>query len=1143
MKRPSKHDIVIRAFTQRPPPPDDVARKLARRNRRYEERPANAPLVAWDDVVIVDSETVQVGAEHALAFAWCRVCAVLYDEAGRFLRTCCWKEILVYADDLPARDPTGFAVLQECVERPSLQELLRHEIDASYQAERYADRDPEIHRTPMLLPPEPYICLMSRAEFAEQVIHLHCYKREAELVCFNMGFDLSRLARDWTRSRSRVDGEVSLIMAAPVTYTDKRGQQHENVENKRRSRIVVRTIDGHRNMYEFTHRSTTDDEDLDERDRQWRRGRFTDLSVLDETLTGKRHTLKRACEDAGLPAELQKHDTDRHGVIEREYVMSYARHDARITQALYDHHRRELERYDLDLKPWRVFSPASIAKATFRRMQLRPLLQLDPTFDRDVLAACQSAYFGGRTEATLMGSVPVAYYDFLSCYQTVGLLLGWWRFLIAERMIPEDVTEDVQRFLEEVTLDALQDPRTWGEGVMGALVVAHIGEIDSEHPPVVPVRSDFTDTAGYASIGIQELAEVHPGYYALPDLVASKIKTGHPPKIDHAIGFRTVGRQNMTAVDFHGLHLDPAKGSPFKATVERRQAIKRRSCSEWSAEDRALEQALKVMGEAGSYGMHNEIRVEEAPPSNPARLDVRSPDQRFTDMTERPEFPVAWFNPMIACQVTAGARLLLMIAQALVERVGGRVAYMDTDSLAIVSTKQGGRVPVGGRLHNGARPQYVNALSREQVQELVAWFEPLNPYDFDGSILRSEPENDYARDQYGRRTDDCEADQTYILVLRPKRYWLYRYTRRLNDQGIYVVAVNVRKATEQTLGLRLDPRDPEGPTPGEEDTPHDHPGRHARQRRWAYEFGEWLILSDVLERDAPEPDWFSRPAPCRVALSRCSEAERLGLRPFGFALSLTVRRGRVKTLLGAWCEAPDWTREARWVHVDSGSCYTAVPEDAPELGLADDEVIPYTYGDIAWSWLRAPETVLVLEDRSDCPERYRGLLHPRRVAVRDVILQGKEGRYLENIEAGLVEPGQVINRWTKRQRKYELFQEGPLLVLQRHPLDVMTRQPACVPPRTARRIRAGEAMPSARHRQALEQVAVELAVKALHAASKRASVRKARTAIEAWKELPAAQQTTGVPLCGCGCGRPLPEGKRRWYEHACRRRWENEQHK
>ncbi|MGH2905103.1 MAG: hypothetical protein ACRDK7_16195 [Solirubrobacteraceae bacterium] len=1139
MRAPTRHDIVIRAFTERPPPPAEVARELARRKRgrTYAERPPGAPVPEWEDVIVVDTETVQVGAEHVLSFAWCRVCAVIYGEAGRFERTCCWKEILVYADELPERDPAGFSLLQQCVSRPSPEDLLRHELDLSYQAERYADTDPEIHTTPMLLPTEPYVRLISRSEFREQIIHQHVYKREAEVVCFNMGFDLSRLAHGWSRTKSQVDGKVSLIMGA---YTDESGQV---VEDHYRSRILVEPIDGHRNMFSFESRRSPDPDDLDEQGRQWRRGRFTDLSVLDEALCGRRHTLGRACEDAGLPESLQKRDTDGHGVIDREYVLDYARHDARITQALYDHHRRALERYGLDLKPWRVFSPATIAKAAFRRMGLRPLLELDPIFDREVLAACQSAYFGGRSEASLMGSVPVAYYDFLSCYQTVGLLLDWWRFLTAERIVPEDVTDDVRRFLEDVTLDDLEDKRAWSDGFMGALVVAHIGEIDPEHPPVVPVRSDFTEQAGYASIGIQELISPHPGYYALSDLVGSKIRTGQAPRIDHAIGFRPVGRQHVSPIDFHGLRIDPAKGSPFRVTVERRQAIKRKSKSDWTAEDRALEQALKVMGEAGAYGMHNEIRVDEVAESAPVRLDVRSPDERFTEMTSRPEHPVAWFDPMIACQVTAGARLLLMIAEVLVERAGGRVAYMDTDSLAIISTAEGGRVPVGGRLHGHER-QYVNVLSRVQVQEVVSWFESLNLYEFGGTILRSEPENDYDYDEQGRRKDEAEDDQTYIHALRPKRYWLYRHTRRLGERGLYEVGVNIRKATEHTLGLRLDPRDPEGPTPGQEDTPHDHPGRHARRRRWAYEFGEWIVLWDALERDVREPDWFARPAPCRVALTRVSEAERLSLRPFGFALSLTVRRGPVKTLLGAWCEAADWTRGARWVHVESGDRYTAVREGELEMGLGNDEIVPYTYGDIAWSWLRAPETTLAMRDGSECPERYRGLLHRRHIEVRDVILQGKEGRYLENIEAGLVEPGEVINRWTKRLRKDELFRDGPLEVLQAHPLSAMTHSPASVPPRTARRIRAGEAMPSARHRQVLERLAVELAVKALHAADRPGTVKRPRAALEAWKNLPAEQQTAEVgPQCGCGCGRPLPEGRRRWYEHACRRRWEGAQRK
>lgn len=93
-------------------------------------------------------------------------------------------------------------------------------------------------------------------------------------------------------------------------------------------------------------------------------------------------------------------------------------------------------------------------------------------------------------------------------------------------------------------------------------------------------------------------------------------------------------------------------------------------------------------------------------------------------MQRTPEDPGPFCFPPIACALTAAARLMLALLERLVREAGGSYAFCDTDSMAIVASPRGRRVPC-----STAGADHIRALSRAEVRRVLARFDELNPYD------------------------------------------------------------------------------------------------------------------------------------------------------------------------------------------------------------------------------------------------------------------------------------------------------------------------------------------------------------------------------------------------------------------------------
>ena len=148
------------------------------------------------------------------------------------------------------------------------------------------------------------------------------------------------------------------------------------------------------------------------------------------------------------------------------------------------------------------------------------------------------------------------------------------------------------------------------------------------------------------------------------------------------------------------------------------------------------------------------------------------------------------------------------LLEGLVTDRGGTYAMEDTDSMAIVASEHGELIACPVRSHRtGDGREAIRALSWEQVAEVVALFERLNPYDravVNGSILKIEDDN------YDPKTK--KQRQLWCLAISAKRYALFVRGRdgepELLRPGINIPEDSAVGWSEHGLGHLLDPIDP-----------------------------------------------------------------------------------------------------------------------------------------------------------------------------------------------------------------------------------------------------------------------------------------------------------------------------------------------
>jgi hypothetical protein len=932
-------------------PPDPVTLSLRVYSERTDREPrSGSPYVTrgWvQDVLFLDTETTTDQVQRLKFGSW-RHC--IWDAAGGLQ---CIEEGIIFADDLPTRDPAGFALLKK------------------YIRMHRADVAPGVQKKKLRF--------MSRTEFLYEVFYHLAFRARALVVGFNLPFDLTRLVGTWGEARGKYYGGFSCVL-----WQRRDGETGELRERAWYPRLWLKVINSKLSFMQFVSPRQLDPLDADPTDAGKKYvygGAFLDLRTLAFALTSTSHSLASACE--AFKVEHGKQPAVEHGVISADYI-DYNRRDVLATAELLVAVRRVFDAHPVAMNPCKAFSPASMSKGYMRALGVVPPRLQFAGLPKEILGIAMNGFFGGRAEAGIRNEpVPVVHTDFTSMYPTVGALLGTWDVITADELAVADYTAEASRLLEEATLERYMTPDPWRN-------LLWFAEIEPDED-ILPVRANYDRASDVTNNGVNHLTSDQPLWCAGPDLIAAKILGKEAPRIRRAIVLRPRGKQpGLQPVTFPGgARIDPVHEDFFRAIIEQRKTTEANT-SIPEEERRVASQALKILANAGSYGIYVEMNAEDLPKGEAAPVKVFSMGRSFHAPVPHPEEAGEYFFAPVAVLITAGARLMLALLEKHVTDAGGVYAFCDTDSMAIVATKRGGLVPCEGGPHRtrDGRPA-VRALSRKQVHDIRQRFVALNPYNHHavpGSILRAEAAN---FDNRGR------PRQLFAYVISAKRYCLYSDVR-----GRVVIV----KGSEHGLGHLLAPDGVEGDW---------------IEETWAY------IVNKTLKRGRRVPAFFKQAALSRITTSSphvlrpFTEAHSTRpfedrIRPMNFILSASVRRfggppgvdlSRFH-LLHPYATDRSALLQAEWTDLYSGAKYRVTTGRY----ASPDVVRIRSYGDVIAEHEMNPESRSAGPDGEPCGRNTSGLLQRRHLRVEEIRLVGKESNRLEDVEQGIVHDwGEVCN--------------------------------------------------------------------------------------------------------------------------------------
>ena len=581
------------------------------------------------------------------------------------------------------------------------------------------------------------LSLLTRDEFADEIFYKIGWQLRATIIGFNLPFDISRIA-------------ISHGTARCNEYQDMRGGFTFKISNQKifpnlRVKHISRAYAFIRFAAAMGQRNTRGERKRGIYDGP-RPGFFVDVKTLANALFARGFSLSDLSDF--LQVKNPKLDFDDFAGPVDDSMIEYAVRDVQTTWECCCELVQRLAALGLpNLLPEKAYSEASIGKAYLKEMGIAPWQQCQSQFPRQMLANIMSTYFGGRSEVRIRRELrQVIMCDFLSMYPTVCTLMGLWRFVIADGMTTQDATADAKAMLENADLDWLQHPQSWRQLTMLVRVKAE-GDI-------FPVRAAYVE-GDQSTIGLNYLTSNETSlWFTLADCIASKLLTGKSPQVLEAVAFMPGATQAaLRPINISGnaeYHIDPAKDDLFKRVIELRQSVKGRMTAA-SADDRAAldteQNALKILANATSYGIYMEVNVNRRGAPVPTVVHSATADP-FKFSTDKAEETGTYFHPLLATLITGAARLMLAIAERQVSDSGLEWSFCDTDSIAI------------------AKPDTIDgAAFAAKVENIVGWFEALNPYDFGGSILKIEPEN-FA-------PDSKIPEPLYCWAISAKRYALF----------------------------------------------------------------------------------------------------------------------------------------------------------------------------------------------------------------------------------------------------------------------------------------------------------------------------------------------------------------------------------
>jgi hypothetical protein len=826
-------------------------------------------------------------------------------------------------------------------------------------------------------PPHTRLYVLPQSEFLKEFYKLVC-RRGALVVGFNVAFDLTRIASDVVRPRGEWRDGFSL------GFWQYKHEDGTLKASKCTPRLLIKHIDAKRNMYRWTVPGARRGEDGEVKRQKRIEPNILDVKTLIFALTDEQHSLKSAAKKY-LGQELDK-DVE-HGVITPEYV-EYNRQDVLTTLELANHFIQLFDEHPVSrarggyLSECAAYSPASMAKAYLRAMGIQPRLMVQ-RFPAHITGAAMTAYYGGRTEVFVREvSLPVVHLDFISEYPTGNVLMGLWRHVVAKEVRPVEATEDMRRLLEDITLADCFARASWPLFVGIALV-----EPDGD---ILPVRAPYGSSKSGSTwrIGLNQYNS-GPQWYAIPDLIGSKLLTGKVPKVLKAYRFEAHGVQGtLRPVKLMGrIPIDPRSQDFFKAVIEERRKVKNgmppydRLSND---EPEGLSLFLKILANAGSYGIYMQITPENLPTEQ--SLHIYGNNEEFdTVPMGKYDKPGPYFFAPMATIITSAGRLMLAMLERCVHDAGGMHVAGDTDSMMVVADRERRIIDVIGTGRNGEGPfhQSVTALSWAEVNGIVQRFAALNPYDPDvvkGSVLEVKETNFEDSDpRKPQRRIQCYA-------ISSKRYCLH------DDDGNLV-----DNPKESGLGFLLNPV-----------------GNEEENAKLAEGFYEAVIRG---RRYASLP---CAGLPCvrQLALSTWDVYERFAsynegkgynqqVKPYNFLMTVATdgmhKNGDEPVqLVAPLNKDPASWWGTKWMNYHQPEEYWELSDNM--WGVKDRNVMkPKIISEFLTLYLWHPEYPFLGPDGEPCGAETRGVLRRRPVQRHDVQVIGKEGLDIDEAEHDLID--------------------------------------------------------------------------------------------------------------------------------------------
>jgi hypothetical protein len=354
------------------------------------------------------------------------------------------------------------------------------------------------------------VTVSAKDEFVTNVFYPYVYEARAKCIGFDLPYELSRLAASWGTARKIQD-------AFSIKLVD---------DNPRLPAIKIKSINSDAAFIQFSTPLRTKSEKKQIPTHKVYRGYFLDLKTLGYAMSNESFDgMDKVAKTFGVDTNLKSKKGITEDAIRNNVEKTLTVHKlyCKIISVLED---------TFLVKPNdsnKLYSPASIGKLYLEKLNIKPLLEKNPDFSKEIMGNLMSAYFGGRVETRIRKTpVPVTYLDCTSTYPTLFSLMDMYSFLTAEKIETSDTTQQTQKFLDGITLQDISQKDTWKQ-------LATICKVIPNGSMIVPVRSVY-GSKKTQNIGVNYLKSTDGTslWYTVSDLIASKLLTGHtPPYSNH----------------------------------------------------------------------------------------------------------------------------------------------------------------------------------------------------------------------------------------------------------------------------------------------------------------------------------------------------------------------------------------------------------------------------------------------------------------------------------------------------------------------------------------------------------------------------------------------------------------------------------